>query len=363
MNHKLFRIVLSGGPAAGKSTSLVHISDRFRSLGFNVYLVPEVATMMILGGVNLNTPIPEQTLHVQSQLLKTQLHLEKTFTELAQASGKDSIIIFDRGTMDAAAFLDKSIWQAVMDENGYSLVGLRDKHYDAVIHLVTAAIGAPDFYTLENNAARSETPEQAAAVDLKIRDAWLGHPHLKIIDNSTDFAGKINRVLETISKIVGVPEPIETERKFLIEVPELPKDLKISRVNIEQTYLISEDQNQERVRKRGQDSSFVYTHTIKKFISAGKNVEVERIISSREYLTLLNRADSEKNVIKKERFCFLYQNHYFELDKFSVPDCGFLLEIEVDNLETKIEMPSFIKVIKEVTEDKKYSNFELANRA
>ena len=37
---------------------------------------------------------------------------------------------------------------------------MREGRYDAVFHLVTAAQGAERFYTLENNQARSETPEQ-----------------------------------------------------------------------------------------------------------------------------------------------------------------------------------------------------------
>jgi len=42
---------------------------------------------------------------------------------------------------------------------------LRDIRYDAVIHLVTAANGAPEFYTSENNVARYETVEMAVDVD------------------------------------------------------------------------------------------------------------------------------------------------------------------------------------------------------
>ena len=37
--------------------------------------------------------------------------------------------------------------------------------YDAVFHMVTAAKGAERFYTTENNKARTETVEQAAAMD------------------------------------------------------------------------------------------------------------------------------------------------------------------------------------------------------
>lgn len=63
-----------------------------------------------------------------------------------------------------------------MDENGFNNVTLRDKRYDAVIHMVTAADGAPQHYTLENNPARYETASIALDLDQKIRSAWVGHP-------------------------------------------------------------------------------------------------------------------------------------------------------------------------------------------
>ena len=44
------------------------------------------------------------------------------------------------------------------------VVEVREARYDAVFHLVTAANGAERFYTLENNQARSETPQQARDV-------------------------------------------------------------------------------------------------------------------------------------------------------------------------------------------------------
>jgi hypothetical protein len=58
---------------------------------------------------------------------------------------------------------------------------------------VTAADGALKFYTTENNEARYETVEQAIELDKKLINAWVGHPHFCIVQNSsTDgFQGKI----------------------------------------------------------------------------------------------------------------------------------------------------------------------------
>ena len=58
--------------------------------------------------------------------------------------------------------------------------------YDAVFHLVTAAIGCEEFYN-HGNEARSETVEEAKILDKKTRKTWLGHNHLRVIDNKTNF--------------------------------------------------------------------------------------------------------------------------------------------------------------------------------
>lgn len=58
--------------------------------------------------------------------------------------------------MDGKAYMEPDSWQVLLDEYGYNLINLRDKRYDAVIHLVTAADGAEEFYNLDNNLARYE---------------------------------------------------------------------------------------------------------------------------------------------------------------------------------------------------------------
>jgi len=64
-----------------------------------------------------------------------------------------------------------------------TVVDWRDR-YDGVFHLVTAANGKEEFYTTANNLARRESAEEAREQDGRIQEAWLGHPHLRVIDNS-----------------------------------------------------------------------------------------------------------------------------------------------------------------------------------
>jgi len=73
------------------------------------------------------------------------------------------------------AYTDDNVWQALLDETGWATNKLRDRRYEAVIHMVTAADGAERFYTGENNEARYETVDEARKLDKKLKNAWTGH--------------------------------------------------------------------------------------------------------------------------------------------------------------------------------------------
>jgi hypothetical protein len=47
--------------------------------------------------------------------------------------------------LDGYAFTDEQTWQTVLEENGFNINQLRDNRYDAVLHMVTAAEGAPEY--------------------------------------------------------------------------------------------------------------------------------------------------------------------------------------------------------------------------
>ena len=51
MGSIVSRIVLTGGPCAGKTRSLTKIEEHFEELGYKVIIVPETATILINGGI------------------------------------------------------------------------------------------------------------------------------------------------------------------------------------------------------------------------------------------------------------------------------------------------------------------------
>ena len=118
-------------------------------------------------------------------------------------------------------------------------------------HMVTAAKGAEQFYTTANNAARTEALEEAAILDDKLISAWTGHPHLRVIDNTSSFEDKMKKLVAEIASFLGEPEPYEIERKYLIEYPDikwLESNPSCQRIEIIQTYLNSAAGEEVRVR-------------------------------------------------------------------------------------------------------------------
>ena len=162
---------------------------------------------------------------------------------------------------------------------------------------------------------------------------------------------------------MGEPVPYEIERKYLIYFPDI-KELEnmpnCTKVDIVQTYLKSVDDTERRVRARGIDGDYMYTLTEKKKVSDIKRIEVEKRITQDEYINYLMEADNTLHPIHKTRYCLSDNNQYFEIDIYPEWDKQAIMEIELSDEKEEIQIPSFIKVIKEVTDDEKYKNYNMA---
>lgn len=295
--------------------------------------------------------------------MKLQLEKERIFQQGAASMPAEKVLIVcDRGLLDNKAYMTDLEFACVLSALDCNEVELRDQ-YDAVFHLVTAAKGAEQFYTTANNTARTETVEQAAALDDKLIAAWTGHPHLRIIDNADNFENKLKRLIAEISAFLGEPEPLEIERKFLIAYPDittLERMPNCQRVEIIQTYLRAAEGEESRVRQRGIDGNYIYTQTTKRSVTQRKRIEVERRLSKDEYLRLLMEADPACRPIRKTRYCLTYNNQYFEIDIYPFWNDKAIMEIELSAEDAPIQFPPCFRIIKEVTEDEGYRNSALA---
>ena len=111
--NKITKIVLTGGPCAGKTTALVRIVDHFSNLGYKVFTVPEVPTLYSQAGWSYLTKNPELYYEGERAILETQLALEDTFTRLAETCTKPTLIVCDRGTLDVSAYISPEMWEEI----------------------------------------------------------------------------------------------------------------------------------------------------------------------------------------------------------------------------------------------------------
>ncbi len=350
------KIVITGGPCAGKSTALSRIQQAFTRMGYTVLFISETATELINSGVAPWTC--GSNIDFQQCQIRMQLEKEAVYEMAAQSmSGGKILIVCDRGVIDNKAYMTDEDFQKVLRFTGTNEIALRDR-YDAVFHLTTAAKGAGEYYTTANNPARHETPEEAVAVDDKLIAAWTGHPHLRVIDNSTDFEDKIKRLIAEIAFFLGEPEPLEIERKFLIAYPDmewLNRQNTCRSVEITQTYLRVGGEEM-RVRQRGSDGHYVYYQTIKRRISDLKRIEIEKRLTVEEYNNLLAKADPQRYTISKTRYCLMYDGQYFEIDIFPFWQQQALAEIELRSEDDAIRFPPELKILREVSHEEAFTN-------
>ena len=359
---QVYKIVLTGGPCGGKTTAIHFLKQELTHRGIAVFCLDEMATKLKNAG---KTPENMGNYAFHSLLFREQLKTERSIeTSAAEAEAEKSVILCDRGLLDNKAYVSEDDFKQYSSECG-CLENQLLCSYDAVFHLVTAAKGAEKYYTLENNKARSEDIEQARKLDDAVLSVWVGTPHLRILDNRGVFQEKLQRLLQETLAVLGIPKPMEIERKFLILYPDLnllEKMQTCRKVFLSQTYLNTPDEGKFRVRQRGAGEQAVYIKTIKRKINEMKRIETEEKISEEEYCRYISMKEYSLGTISKYRYCIAWGSTYYELDVFPFWDKLALLEIELLSEEEEYTIPDFVTVLREVTMEKAFRNLALAKK-
>jgi predicted ATPase len=174
--HVTQRIVLTGGPGAGKTAVLELIRAEACS---HVRVLPEAAGIVFGGGFpRENADEPRRA--AQRAIFHVQRELENV-GEAANAA----LLLCDRGTLDGLAYWPgdwADFWGSVNTDLTTEL-----GRYTAVIHLRTPS--AAQGYN-HANPVRTETAEMAALIDERITTVWAQHPHVHTIEASADFLAK-----------------------------------------------------------------------------------------------------------------------------------------------------------------------------
>lgn len=352
------KIVLTGGPCAGKTTALSKLEQDLTEKGYKVLIVGESATELIKGGIRPFGDKSISMLDFQDIIINYQLDKENSYDKATKyLKNMDIIIIYDRGVIDNKAYVKEEEFNKLLEKNNLTELSLMD-NYDMVLHLVTAALGKEEFYTLENNQARTESVEDAIIQDRKTLNAWIGHRNLKVIDNSVDFEEKLNRVLDEVNNLIGKPIITRKQNKYLVNVDDLSVLGYNIKTDINQHYIKSIDKYEKRLRKRTLNNESTYYLTIQKKDNQGKsNIVLDKKLTVKEYEKMLASSNIESS-ITKTRYSFIYENQYFRLDKF---DDGLNI-LEVDLTSDKVKLPSKIEIIEEVTNNPSYNNYNLSKK-
>lgn len=181
--HTPRRVVLTGGPGAGKTAVLEMLTHLVCP---HVAITREAAGILFSGGFPRRADSAARRA-VQRAIYHVQLELE----DLA-AGGNPALVLCDRGVVDGCAYWPgpDPFWSAVGTTPAAALA-----RYDAVIHLRTPD-GANGYG--HQNPMRIESPDEAREIDARIISAWAGHPRRFLIEATTDFVSKAAQAIALI---------------------------------------------------------------------------------------------------------------------------------------------------------------------
>lgn len=181
--HPPRRIVLTGGPGAGKTAVLEMMR---KTLCEHVVVVPESAGIVFGGGFPRGNALDVRCAG-QRAIFFMQRELET-----AVMANNVAIALCDRGTVDGRAYWPGTgdLWDAVGTTHGEQIA-----RYHAVIHLRTPSV---DGGYNHQNPLRLESAVEAAAIDSRIAEAWSSHPRRFEVPPMPDFLAKVARVIELV---------------------------------------------------------------------------------------------------------------------------------------------------------------------
>ena len=360
---RITKIVLTGGPAAGKTTLISRILHEFKQEdGWRVITIPETATELISGFGIRPFGGCMSMLEFQDFVIADQIHKEQLALQAAEVVAEENILIIDdRALMDDKAYISDEEFAGVLARFDGRTEASVLAGYDAVLHLVTCAKGAEFAYNL-GNEARTDSLEYAREMDDRTLRAWSGHPNLRIIDNSVDFEDKMNRAIREIYRTLGEPEPMIEKRKYLIEMPDLDEfSRRYSAVSLDmmQTYLSPTTPGVERrIRQQTSGGEYLYFYTEKHLMADGTKWDTEKPISEKQYIRYLMEGDSSLHSVRKVKHRFIHDGRRMEIDVYPFSTDRAVLFVYAGGAEAAL--PPELKVLREVTGDPAYKNRQLA---
>jgi thymidylate kinase/CYTH domain-containing protein len=362
------KIFFDGGICSGKTTGIEMVKARLIERGIIPLVVPEMATIVKASGLH---PKDFEDVDYQILIFKLQAQYEDQYMVLArklQAKyNKRVVMICDRAKLSGSAYMNSDNQQVdfqkkVLGPLGLSLEQIRSE-YKGGVFLTTAADGAEEYFTYENNNQRDESKELARILNTRSFQAWFGVEEFRSVKNRDEnhnpilFDDKMQIATQYVFDMLGEPFPIQNERRFLLKsFDEVRMSGPFEKVTITQSYLVTTGNTEEWVREREWMGTRSYSWAEKTPYPGGGRVKILRTISESEYHDMVTaRKDVHHITIMKDRYCFSWNGHYYKVDVFRNLSIPPILE-----MHGSIPVPEFLDIRHEVTGDRAYHNFELS---
>lgn len=382
---QIFKVVLTGGPCAGKTS----VMERFNRMAkavpkLKVILAKEAATLLKHSNIDFMTcgggsVFQESIIDWQMNAEKAALIAAMQFTVMNP--DYTVIILCDRGIMDGEAYFDTPRdFERILNAKGLDRQ-MTYNRYDAVVCLRSAAIGAPQFYTTADGTPRDETPEEAANLDRKCCAAWREHPQYFEIDNTFDFYPKVDKAIATILTVAGIDMPKKICLRYIVEMPvmyDIYGRCNDNEVCRDKTFFITQDDRDTytsvKIRRIGRATTYYRTVQrwgMVKHPITGEDVERPVYdstleITEKEWVNDMNDVDGMVSVLDKVTHSFhLGDFVYCELDTYQINLNRAYLRVylDIDNEKNRKVVENFFKIVREVTYNRKYSEYEIAHTA
>ena len=203
MGKLVAKIVLTGGPCAGKTTTITKLEEHLIERGYHVLVLNECATEMIKGGIRPFGDYKASVYDFENEILNLQLYKEKRYKDFIERYDDDTkvVILYDRGSVDIKAYLGEENYKRMLKENHLTNKELLDE-YDLVIHMTTVAVETENKYSNASNKARFEEASEAIDLDKRTNEAWSKHKNLKVAPVCDLLEEKINIVISYVDELL-----------------------------------------------------------------------------------------------------------------------------------------------------------------
>jgi len=182
------RIVLTGGPGAGK-TAIQQVA--VQAFPGRLVVVPEAATILFGGGFPRLTDVPSRK---TSQ--RAIYHVQRELERLHEGIANGCALLCDRGTVDGVAYWPESNGDAFFSEVASTREAELARYHSVIILDVPTTAQGYD----HRNPTRIETADEAARIGERIQDAWRDHPRCTRVGAAPSFWAKIQRSVDLIGR-------------------------------------------------------------------------------------------------------------------------------------------------------------------